>query len=378
MNLKALMERRAELQEQMTALLSTAETEKRAMTEEEAAQFDALENDVKAIDETIAREERARALDRPAAKQQQETEDMERRAFEEYVRTGEVRTGEQNLSMGNNGAIIPVSIANRIIKTVHDRCPILAGATRYNVPGTLKVPVWGKANSTHDITVGYQSEFTDVTADSGAFSSVDLSGYLAGALTLIGRSVINNATVPVTDFIVNQMGEEIAIWIEKELLTGSGSSAATGALNTTTTLTTAASTAITADELISLQAKIKQAYQGNACWTMHPDTFVAIKKLKDSNNRYLLQDDYSSEFPYRILGKPVYLSDNMPAVAASAKAVLYGDYSGLSVNFRENISIEILREKYATQHAIGVVGWFEFDSKVTDNQKLAVLTMKGA
>lgn len=378
MNLKALMERRAELQEQMTALLSTAETEKRAMTEEEAAQFDALENDVKAIDETIAREERARALDRPAAKQQQETEDMERRAFEEYVRTGEVRTGEQNLSMGNNGAIIPVSIANRIIKTVHDRCPILAGATRYNVPGTLKVPVWGKANSTHDITVGYQSEFTDITADSGAFSSVDLSGYLAGALTLIGRSVINNATVPVTDFIVNQMGEEIAIWIEKELLTGSGSSAATGALNTTTTLTTAASTAITADELISLQAKIKQAYQGNACWTMHPDTFVAIKKLKDSNNRYLLQDDYSSEFPYRILGKPVYLSDNMPAVAASAKAVLYGDYSGLSVNFRENISIEILREKYATQHAIGVVGWFEFDSKVTDNQKLAVLTMKGA
>lgn len=378
MNLKALVERRAELQEQMTALLSTAETEKRAMTEEEAAQFDALENDVKAIDETIAREERARALDRPAAKQQQETEDMERRAFEEYVRTGEVRTGEQNLSMGNNGAIIPVSIANRIIKTVHDRCPILAGATRYNVPGTLKVPVWGKANSTHDITVGYQSEFTDITADSGAFSSVDLSGYLAGALTLIGRSVINNATVPVTDFIVNQMGEEIAIWIEKELLTGSGSSAATGALNTTTTLTTAASTAITADELISLQAKIKQAYQGNACWTMHPDTFVAIKKLKDSNNRYLLQDDYSSEFPYRILGKPVYLSDNMPAVAASAKAVLYGDYSGLSVNFRENISIEILREKYATQHAIGVVGWFEFDSKVTDNQKLAVLTMKGA
>nr|DAW46101.1 MAG TPA: major capsid protein [Caudoviricetes sp.] len=378
MNLKALMERRAELQEQMTSLLSTAETEKRAMTEEETAQFDALENDVKAIDETIAREERARALDRPAAKQQQETEDMERRAFEEYVRTGEVRTGEQNLSMGNNGAIIPVSIANRIIKTVHDRCPILAGATRYNVPGTLKVPVWGKANSTHDITVGYQSEFTDITADSGAFSSVDLSGYLAGALTLIGRSVINNATVPVTDFIVNQMAEEIAIWIEKELLTGSGSSAATGALTTTTTLTTAASTAITADELISLQAKIKQAYQGNACWTMHPDTFVAIKKLKDSNNRYLLQDDYSSEFPYRILGKPVYLSDNMPAVAASAKAVLYGDYSGLSVNFRENISIEILREKYATQHAIGVVGWFEFDSKVTDNQKLAVLTMKGA
>ena len=143
-------------------------------------------------------------------------------------------------------------------------------------------------------------------------------------------------------------------------------------------MTTAAATAITADELIELQAKVKQVYQSRACWTMNPATFTAIKKLKDDNGRYLLQDDVTGEFPYRLLGKPVYLSDNMPTVAASAKAILYGDYSGLSVNFRENISIEVLREKYATQHAIGVVSWFEFDSKVTDNQKLAVLVMKAS
>jgi len=138
----------------------------------------------------------------------------------------------------------------------------------------------------------------------------------------------------------------------------------------------AASAAITADELIELQARVKQAYQGGACWIMNPATFTLIKKLKDANNRYLLQDDATGEFPYRLLGKPVFLSDNMPAAAAGAKAVLYGDCSGLSVNFRENISIEVLREVYAAQHAIGVVSWFEFDSKVTDNQKLAVLTMK--
>ena len=74
----------------------------------------------------------------------------------------------------------------------------------------------------------------------------------------------------------------------------------------------------------------------------------------------------------------MYLSDNMPKLAAGASAVLYGDYSGLSVNLREDISIQVLREKYATQHAIGVVAWFEFDSKVTDNQKLAVLKMKAS
>lgn len=380
--LKALLERRVELQNQMDALVTAADTEERAMTEEETTQFDAAEAEIRAIDATVAREERARNLESPAAPTGtvEERAAAEEQAFADYVlgRVSELRAGEQNMTMANNGAIIPTSIADRIIKAVKDRCPILAGATVYNVKGTLKVPVWGKANTTHDIAVGYQTEFTEITADSGKFTSVDLGGYLAGALTLIGQSVENNGAFSVVNFIVEQMAEEIAVWIEGQLLAGTGSSAAQGALNTTTGLTAAGAAAITADELIELQSKIKQAHQGNACWTMHPDTFTAIKKLKDGNNRYLLQDDVTGAFPYRLLGKPVYLSDNMPAMAAGAKAVLYGDYSGLSVNFRENISIQVLREKYATQHAIGVVSWFEFDSRVTDHQKLAVLTMKAS
>lgn len=116
----------------------------------------------------------------------------------------------------------------------------------------------------------------------------------------------NNGSFSVVDFIVNQMAEEIAFWIEGQLLIGTGSNAAQGATNTTTVLTAASSTAITADELIDLQAKIKQAYQVNACWIMNPGTFTAIKKLKDGNNRYLLQDDVTGEFPFRLLGKPVF------------------------------------------------------------------------
>lgn len=380
MNLKAMHEQRAALVQQMNDLIAAADTETRALSEEEASRFDELEKQVKALDATIEREERARSLRIPEPEAAAEPEaEQEERAFADYVlgTVREDRAGEQNLNMGNNGAIIPVSIANRIIKTVKERCPILAGCTMYAVKGTLKVPVWGKANNTHDIAVGYQTEFTAITADAGKFTSVDLGGYLAGALTLIGRSVENNAAFNVTDFIVNQMAEEIASFLEKELLVGT-SGKADGALSTTTTLTAAAAAAITADELIELQSKIPQAYQANACWTMNPATFVAIKKLKDSNGRYLLQDDISGAFPYRLLGKPVYLSDNMPALAASAKSVLYGDYTGLSCNMRESMQVQILREKYAELHAIGVISWFEFDAKVTDHQKLAVLVQKAS
>ena len=68
----------------------------------------------------------------------------------------------------------------------------------------------------------------------------------------------------------------------------------------------------------------------------------------------------------------------MPKMAAGKTAIIYGDLSGLAVKVSENMNIEVLREKFATQHAIGVVGWLEMDAKIENEQKIAVLKMKAA
>ncbi len=65
----------------------------------------------------------------------------------------------------------------------------------------------------------------------------------------------------------------------------------------------------------------------------------------------------------------------MPLIGSKTRPILYGDYKGLGINMRESIEMQVLREKYATQHAIGLVAWFEMDSKVIDAQKLAALEM---
>lgn len=380
--LKKMRENREEKVKALENVLNAAKTENRAMTAEEQASFDAIEKEIADIDKTIEAEERA-----VKAKNTKETgdndpeqatqEEMEERAFVKYVLGAaadlEERAGELNLTMANNGAIVPTTIANKIVTKVKDISPILSRATVYYMSGELKVPVYG-ASSGHDVKVAYSEDFTELTADAGKFTSVDLKGYLVGALTLIGRKLKTNAMFNVTDFIVNYMAEEIAAFLEGELLNGT-TSKMEGALSTTNEKTAAAAAAITADELIDLQAQVKQAFQAEACWIMHPETFTAVKKLKDGQNRYLLQDDFSGEFPYRLLGKPVFVSDNMPKIATGAKAVLYGDMSGLSVKIAEQLEIEVLREKYATQHAIGVVAWMEVDSKVTDSQRMAVLKM---
>ena len=79
-----------------------------------------------------------------------------------------------------------------------------------------------------------------------------------------------------------------------------------------------------------------------------------------------------------MLGHRVEVSDKMPKIGADAKAVFYGDPSGLFVNVREDNSVNVLREKYITQHVIGVNIWFECDSKIVEKQKLAVLKMASA
>lgn len=384
---KELIEKRNAAKAEFDALVSKIETEKRGVSAEEQAEFDRIEAEIKSLDAAIALEERAKNIGSapvPAVKTPEKTDSqevIEERAFLDYLngRITEMRSGEQNVDWtNNNAAVVPTTIANKIIDEVVDLCPILAGADTYHVKGNLKIPKWTKANSTHDVTVGYATEFQNLTADSGKFASVDLGGYLAGCLVLIGKSVINNSVINVPAFIIRKIAEKVSQFIEGELLTGTGSNAAQGALNTTNTITSGTALTITLDDLIQLQSKIKQAYQKNACWTMHPDTFTALKLLKDGMKRPLIEPDVTKAFPYTLLGKPVHLSDNMPTIAANKFAVLYGDYSGLSVNFRENIAIEILREVYHTQHVLGIDCWFEFDSKVTDEQKLATLKIKAS
>lgn len=101
-----------------------------------------------------------------------------------------------------------------------------------------------------------------------------------------------------------------------------------------------------------------------------------IRKLKDGQGNYLLLKDATMKFGWDLLGKPVYISQSMPEAASTTKPIVYGNMSGLYVKMPASIDIQVLREKYADEHAIGVIGWVEADSDIIEPQKIAVLTMK--
>ena len=391
MNYKGLVEKKNDLVTRAEAILNDAETNKRELTDDEAQELAEIRDDVRKIKEALKihdelkdekkelKEEAAEdAAEAQAMKEAACKEEADKRAFEAYVR-GVVlneRT-DYNLTKAANGAVIPVTIAKKIIAMVYNICPILEKSSKYNVKGKLVIPCYDETS--HAITVNYASEFEELAGSVGSFGKVELDGFLAGTLTLISRSLINNADFNLTDFIVERMAYAIKRFIEDQLLNGyTGTGAAAGVTGLSTLnhkITAAATTAITADEVVRLHDAIKDDFQANAIWIMSPATRTALRTLKSTTGYYLLNDDVSSPFGNTLLGKPVYVSDNMPDMAAGKTAIYYGDMRGLATKFSEDMTIEVLREKYATQHAIGVVGWLEFDSKVEDEQKIAKLVM---
>lgn len=386
-NIKALRETRAEKVEDLKLLYAKLEAENRAVTEEEEKQIGAIQDEIDQIDKTIEILEKMKerlaetnkgkeeVVNKAESEEGEQRAQEEEKAFAEYLRgavNGELRA-DTNMTLTDNGAVIPETIANRIVEKVYDICPILEKATKYNVKGNLTIPYYPV--DTNNIEMAYAEEFKDLESDVGKFGNITLKGFLAGALTKVSRSLINNSQFDIVSFVVDHMAYTYARWAEKELLNGTEDKIE-GLSGVTQGVTAASATAVTADELMDLQDSVKDAFQQGAIWIMSNKTRTAIRKLKDGNGRYLLQDDITAPFGKVLLGKPVYVSDNMPEMAASAKAIYYGDMSGLAVKITEEFEIQVLREHFATQHAVGVVGWTEMDAMVENEQKISALTMK--
>lgn len=384
MSYKNLVELKNDKINQAEKILADAEVNKRELTEDEAEELAEIRDDVKRIKEALkigdelddSKDKKPKPEPAPAGGEPKPTqEQQDTRAFENFIRGRVVHERAGELTKTDNGSVIPTTIAQQIIKKVYDVSPILEKSQKYNVKGKLQIPYYDTTSG--GINVAYHDEFAPLTSSNGKFKNIELDGFLAGALSKISNSLINNSQFDIVSFVVNQMGEDIARFIEHELLIGT-SEKVTGLSTLTNSVTTAAATAITSDEVVKLKDSIKDTFQSNAIWVMSPATRTALRLLKGSDGHYLLNDDISSPFGTVLLGKPVYVSDNMPDIAGEKTVIYYGDMTGLATKFSENITTQVLREKYADEHATGVISWFEFDSKVQDAQKLAKLVMASA
>ena len=372
-SMPTLLEQRNNLMTEMETLISTAKTETRALTDEEGTNFNRIKSEIQKIDKTIQAEQDATQLSTGETRVIKKPEEEEQRALAEDKFLRFIRGEERALDVAGNGAVIPTEISNRIIDKVYELSPIYARSTKFNVGGDLVFPKFDPLS----ITTAYVADMTALTPQNGNFTTLKLQNFIAGSLVQISRSLMNRTDFDLVSHIVMCMAQSIANFVERELLVGAGGTSATGLFRDTnvTSVTTGGGT-VALDDIISAQLSIPQQFQNEAVWIMAKPLFATLRKLKDADGRPLLNPDIRGAYGWEMFGKPVFISHNAPIADATGEpALAYGDLSGMYVKLAQNVEIQILNELYATSHSTGCVGYIEFDSRVVEEQKLAVLKL---
>lgn len=372
MNIKKLIELRNAKKAEMEGLLGKAVTEERAMDETEKAKFDALEAEIRSLDGTIKAYEASQKLEiiegKEEEKAEEDVEKAEERAFENFVRGAVLEErADSFLTQGSNGKVVPLTISNRIVTIVKEQVDFMKYARVEVVNGTLAFPKYTDSNE-----AAYVDETSETEAKNGSFTTIDLTGYVIEAVSIISKKMITNVDFDIVSFVINEVAKKIVNKLEKEFINGTASKI-TGILSTANTVTAAASTAVTYDELVKVKHELKTVFQKNGVFVMHPETYTSLCLLKDGNQQPYFKDD-----DYKILNRPVLVSENMPKMVAGAKAIVYGDLSGYVIKLAKSMEINVLYELYARKNSVGVQALVEVDANIVEAQKITSITMKSA
>jgi HK97 family phage major capsid protein len=377
---KALVEQRNDLVTEMEGIVAKAKEETRAFSDEESSRFEIIKAEITKIDKTLKAEEESRSFAPVVTIKKPETAEEKRaleiqkeeRAFVELIRN--YNESRANLTAGAQGVVIPLSIANRIIDTVKNMSPILSKVTIWDVSGDLIIPSY---DYTQHVPSGYYTELATIAGQAANFSSIKLGNTILVSLALISRSLINRTDIDVVPFVVSEIAKALAYKLETELLNNANSSVGSGATklgglaNASLSLTAATAGAIDSSELVKLQIKVPQVYQQNCAWIMHPNTLAYVQSLKATTGQFLMGNTLSEDGIYRILGKPVYVSDQMPQMGAGNAEIFYGDFSGLHMKMAQGVQIQVYNERYVDQYAVGILGVVECDSAIIEPTKIA-------
>jgi len=139
---------------------------------------------------------------------------------------------------------------------------------------------------------------------------------------------------------------------------------------------TTTGTSIAFDDVIDLFYALRAPYRRNAVFMMNDSTVRALRKLKNGNGDYLWQPSLTAGTPDTILNRPVYTSSFIPAVAAGAKGILFGDFSYYWIADREGRTFQRLNELYAPTGQVGFLSSERVDGKLILPEAVKYLQVK--
>lgn len=231
---------------------------------------------------------------------------------------------------------------------------------------------WPTANDTSNTgrLIGEGATQTTTTTTNPSFGVRIWNAYqYTSDFILIPYTLLQDSAFNLPQVVGAMLGERVGRITNTHFTTGDGAAKPYGIVTESTLGTTTASgTAIAADELYDLVHSVDPSYRGMGCGFMfHDGIFLALRKLKDGNGRYLWQEGLSSGEPNRLIDYPYTINQQMQAtVATGTKTMLFGLLSKYKIRDVSTVRLRRLEERFAENDMVGFAYLTRHDGKLLD------------
>lgn len=378
MSIKSMREERAEKAREYRNILDQNPKGK-TLPEDAVARLDELERDITALEDNIARHEKAMAYEA----EQMATEELTEKSkaakpnstvavFDKWVRGGDkalnaedwaiVRNTMSTTTDSEGGYTVPTETAKSILDALaafggmREACTVLTTASG----NPMNWPTSDGTSEEGEIL----SENESANDDDIDFSTKALPVYkFSSKVVPVPIELLQDSGVNLEAFINGRLGTRLGRIMNKKFTIGTGSGEPQGIVGATTLGKTGASgqtTTVIYDDLVDLEHSVDPAYRaGNGCrWMFADSTLKALRKLKDGESRPLWQPDISAGAPAMILNHPYTVNQSMAVMAAEAKSILFGDLTKYII--RDAMAITFYRFADSAYAKKGQVGFLAF------------------
>ncbi|HEX7119401.1 MAG TPA: phage major capsid protein [Longimicrobiales bacterium] len=395
MTIKELREKRARAVEQARAIMDKVEAEGRTMSDEETRSWDKWMDEADSLKATMDRMERLQEEERAL-------ETSRGRMTPDFRSTGDQNAELRNWLLGTSGSRDMVfNLASKSIRPGEDvrsweqraqgiGTPALGGYTvAPDFHRELEVALLGYGGARQAARIVRTSTGADLpwptlndTASEGriigenvavgnselTFGSVTFGAYkYTSDLILVSSELLQDSAVDLAEEIGGALGTRIGRVTNRHFTVGSGVAEPQGILTAASLgIEAATATAITYDELVDMEHSVNREYRHGAKWVFADSTLRELKKLRDDDGKLIWQPGMIGNAPDTILGYEYVVNDDMPAIGAGAKPILFGNISKFIIRDVREIVLRRLDERYAEQDAVAFVAFSRHDSRLVD------------
>lgn len=215
---------------------------------------------------------------------------------------GRELTAEQRAAVTASAAI-PTQTMNEIVHRL-ELAPIINAVDVTYIPGNVTWPVEGTVNDAAWVAMG-----TAATDSADTVNSIALGAFKLIKTVEITADVAAMSIDAFEAWLVNRLANKIQRAVATAIMTGTGTSQATG-LSKRTADGTYTAAGITYTDVMAIIAKLPTEYAPGASFVMSRATFYGnVLNIQDTSKHPIVVADVQSPAKFNILGYPVIIED---------------------------------------------------------------------